>query len=734
MPSHQSHPCEQHPSTPVTIQKTEPFLMTWTTTHKRSYDLELIDLPKDLQRAFINGLAELEADPTTPRGDTIKKLKGWTNVYRLRKGAFRLIYAADGNSRVIQLLAVGPRDSVYQRFNYDGWDGPNEELTFGAETAAMPEWMRRPEWFAPPAEAPLPRALTPELLTRWGIDPTHHVALAGCGTEDELLALSDHVPDDTLSRVLEGLWQPDAAELAAQPDLMLFDPEDLARYAEGDLAGFLLRLDDRQEALTRWALRGPTLVKGGPGSGKSTVALYRVRAVVDHHLRQTGQLPSVLFTTYTKALINASQSLLRQLLDDSVTLTKAGALPREIRVDTLHGTAMMIAKQSGDTFAMANDRQKMEALHAARAALMPRSFGQADMLAVHGRLKELRDDYLLDEFAWVIEGQNCRNESDYLRADRTGRGIAFTRERRAAVWRLHEAYRAHLAAAGLLTWEQLTLRALDRVRDGTFTRRWDYVVIDEAQDLPPVALALAVELCREPGGVFLTADANQSLYNRGFRWSSVHDSLRLAGRARVLRRNYRTPRAIAAAAAEIVAGLPSADGEAAEQEYVHTGRPPALYGAAGPTDQWRAIARWIAAEARRLRLPLGAAAVLVPSSEVGNPLADALSDHGLSARFMNSQAFDLDAPGIKVTTLHAAKGLEFPIVVVAHVEAGRLPRPTAATEPEEIAVFEEAQRRLFYVGCTRAMRRLLVTYDRALPSPFLQELSRERWEQVADSA
>ena len=171
MPSHQSHPCEQHLSTPVIIQKTEPFLMTWTTTHKRSYDLDFIDLPKDLQRAFINGLAEVETDPITPRGDTIKKLSGWANVYRLRKGAFRLIYAADGNSRVIQLLAVGPRKDVYDRFNYNGWDGPDGELTFGAETAAMPEWMRRPEWFARPIENPLSRALTPELLTRWGINP-----------------------------------------------------------------------------------------------------------------------------------------------------------------------------------------------------------------------------------------------------------------------------------------------------------------------------------------------------------------------------------------------------------------------------------------------------------------------------------------------------------------------------------------------------------------------------------
>jgi superfamily I DNA/RNA helicase len=81
-----------------------------------------------------------------------------------------------------------------------------------------------------------------------------------------------------------------------------------------------------------------------------------------------------------------------------------------------------------------------------------------------------------------------------------------------------------------------------------------------------------------------------------------------------------------------------------------------------------------------------------------------------------------------VTTLHAAKGLEFPIVVVAHVEAGRLPRDTAVTDPDELAAHELAQRRLFYVGCTRAMRYLFVTYDRQLASSLVADLSSDKWQ------
>ena len=54
----------------------------------------------------------------------------------------------------------------------------------------------------------------------------------------------------------------------------------------------------------------------------------------------------------------------------------------------------------------------------------------------------------------------------------------------------------------------------------------------------------------DPSGLFLTADANHSLYNRGFRWSHVHEQLQVTGRTRILRRNYRSTRQIAHAAAE----------------------------------------------------------------------------------------------------------------------------------------------------------------------------------------
>ncbi|GAB4273675.1 MAG: 3'-5' exonuclease [Candidatus Promineifilaceae bacterium] len=702
----------------------------WQITQKPAYVADFVDLNKDLQQRVVAALQELAQDPITPRGDTIKKMAGYTNVYRYRLGDFRLLYAAAPEARMIQLLAIGPRGNVYQRFNFPGWDAPDTAVEFGPELAAQPEWMEHPEWFQP-QETPkekLPRKLTPALLTKWRIAPQYHEPLMRCLYEDDLLNMPDSkVPAGVLGQVLDSLYPATVARLASQPDQVLFDPEDLTRYAEGTLAGFLLKLDKQQEPLTHWALSGPTLVKGGPGSGKSTVALYRIRELVTHFLAENGRFPSILFTTYTNALINFSQSLLKQLLRDPLGLKEDANLPRDIRVSTLNSTAFWIAKRSGKVFANAYEEHRQQALAQARSRLRPKGLGEAWKIPLDAAVSKLDDGYLLAEFDWVIEGQNCRDEAAYLAANRTGRGIPLPAQARKGVWALYDLYRQTLEEMGRKTYGMVVQLALDEVRSGNFSQRWDYVVVDEAQDLPPASLALAVELCRSAEGVFLTADANQSLYNRGFRWNQVHADLRVSGRTRILRRNYRSTRQIAEAAAEILAPVPDFDREVMVQEYVHVGKRPLLYGAAGSQDQAQWIASQLMQAARDLRLPVNAAAVLVPSSSVGQPLAEALSSFGLPARFMKSQTFDLDDPCVKVTTLHAAKGLEFPIVVIAHVEAGRLPREIETTSEEELAAHEANQRQLFYVGCTRAMRYLFVTYDQNLPSPFLMDLSADAW-------
>ncbi len=64
--------------------------------------------------------------------------------------------------------------------------------------------------------------------------------------------------------------------------------------------------------------------------------------------------------------------------------------------------------------------------------------------------------------------------------------------------------------------------------------------------------------------------------------------------------------------------------------------------------------------------------------------------------------------GIKLMTLHQAKGLEFPYVFIVGVEEGILPHARSVDDHFQL----EEERRLFYVGVTRAKKRLYITYAR----------------------
>jgi DNA helicase-2/ATP-dependent DNA helicase PcrA len=113
------------------------------------------------------------------------------------------------------------------------------------------------------------------------------------------------------------------------------------------------------------------------------------------------------------------------------------------------------------------------------------------------------------------------------------------------------------------------------------------------------------------------------------------------------------------------------------------------------------------------------------------------------ARVALSSRDDLseDDPSGKVvlSTIHAAKGLEFPVVFVAAVEKDIIPHSRSLAEPEpdsyESPGSVEEERRLFYVAITRAKRRLYLSHcasrrrmgkeTECEPSPFLDELPGE---------
>jgi DNA helicase-2/ATP-dependent DNA helicase PcrA len=105
----------------------------------------------------------------------------------------------------------------------------------------------------------------------------------------------------------------------------------------------------------------------------------------------------------------------------------------------------------------------------------------------------------------------------------------------------------------------------------------------------------------------------------------------------------------------------------------------------------------------------------------------------LSSASLSSDLDNMEEGQEKVSlmTLHSAKGLEFPIVFLVGLEQGLFPHSRSLNDPMAL----EEERRLCYVGITRAQEQLFITYTRerrlwgareaAIPSQFLQELPKE---------
>ena len=126
--------------------------------------------------------------------------------------------------------------------------------------------------------------------------------------------------------------------------------------------------------------------------------------------------------------------------------------------------------------------------------------------------------------------------------------------------------------------------------------------------------------------------------------------------------------------------------------------------------------------------------------ELLKPLADACGDdleRFLSELSLGTQVdtWDPRADRISLLTLHAAKGLEFPVVFIVGCEDGLLPLTWGGTGPED----PDEERRLFYVGVTRARTRLYLCRARRrrwrgkiremAPSPYLADIEERLLEQ-----
>ncbi|MDZ4281689.1 MAG: 3'-5' exonuclease [Hydrogenophaga sp.] len=246
------------------------------------------------------------------------------------------------------------------------------------------------------------------------------------------------------------------------------------------------------------------------------------------------------------------------------------------------------------------------------------------------------------------------------------------------------------------------------------------LLIDEAHDFEDAWLQMAARMVTPATNSLLVLyDDAQSIYQkkrRKFNFSSV--GIQAQGRTSVLKLNYRNTAEVLALAMHCAQSLLS---DRAETEDAVQSVLPATAGRSGPVPVLM-LARNAREEAElvaeRIEQALAAGrtldevAVLFRIKRHMDDVAAALRRRRIAVQSMNDpqfKAFDWSKPSVKLLTLHSAKGLEFPLVVVAALDA----------MPFKDEVIEE-EVRLLYVGMTRATHELVLSA--AGPSAMVQRV------------
>ncbi|MDZ7801872.1 MAG: UvrD-helicase domain-containing protein [Trueperaceae bacterium] len=280
---------------------------------------ELMELPPSDQPRVFADLDRLAKNPA--RSDlNIEPVKGWKGVWRLRVRDWRILFR---KGEPVEVLRVARRtDTTYSPTKVASADGSGTYWTLVPRAHLAAEAAREAEAAADEADAwdeafaagatveegeRLPLELTPGVLRRWHIPAQHHEVLSACRTTEDLLDVQ--VPPCVAARVVEKLYPRDVGQLSDDANYLVQGEEELHRYAKGDLTHLLLQLDPEQEALVQRDSNGPMLVRGGPGTGKTIVALHRVlRAARERSGAR------ILFATFTRTLAAYADEMLRRVL------------------------------------------------------------------------------------------------------------------------------------------------------------------------------------------------------------------------------------------------------------------------------------------------------------------------------------------------------------------------------------------------------------------------------------
>ncbi|HVM55372.1 MAG TPA: DNA/RNA helicase domain-containing protein, partial [Acidimicrobiales bacterium] len=503
-------------------------------------------------------------------------------------------------------------------------------------------------------------------------------------------------------------------------------------------------IQTEQDEIIRDELGGVLVVQGGPGTGKTVVALHRAAYLLYTHrfpLEGQGVLvvgPNRLYLRYIERVLpslgeaGVELALVADLVPEEIGDHRGDALANEVKGDLR--MVPLLAKAVRD-----RQRPLRDDLEVGLGVLRLRVPASTTSDIVRAARRRARTHNagrrFVEQGLWEALAASARGELDPDTVSQRLRGHDVIREALERMWPvltpvdlLRDLFGSRplirLAAGGSLSereqaslhrargeraddrrWTMADVPLLDearallgprpRSRDDDEFRTYGHIVVDEAQDLSPMQLRMLAR--RSLGGsMTVVGDIAQATgpWAPGS-WDAVlaHLPARRAPRLRELSIGYRTPAAIMTLANRVLA---VAAPDLTPPSAVRAGddEPVVVHARDLPAE----VAALAALE--RERVGEGNVAVVVPDSLL-TPVAAALTAAGVEHADAGRTGIDAD---VNLVPVRLVKGLELDSVIV--VEPARI----VAEEPQGL--------RSLYVALTRSTQRLAVVHAEPLPDPL----------------
>lgn len=468
---------------------------------------------------------------------------------------------------------------------------------------------------------------------------------------------------------------------------------------------YFTSLDERQRDLVDMNPATPFLVLGGPGTGKTVIAVHRlVRRVAE----KTDQ--PLLYLCFNRPLAQAVRQMAEALAN--------GPLPSHIEIMTMHDWCERVMAISGRKIPLLPGTLNGPTQDSLRQ-LTYRHFGRLpseQKSALGGR----DGRFVHEETSAVMKQSNVTLLEDYLEIDRGWRGGSLGERARHVIWSVWEMVRAELSDKGIADWDDLPRLALDSVISSPNpVGLYQEIIIDEVQDATPAIIDLCRRHLPQTGaGLFAFGDPVQRLYNRPFR--AIRDAIApTVTTRRWITKDYRTTQQIwNLAKAWRVVDQARDDVAEADIDPDRPGPAPKLFIEKTSRDAMNALIDAVVETASQMNA--GLIGITYLGDTVGIEISKRLTDRMVASTIIDGRTeMLLGAPTVKLMTMRRSKGLDFPTVFMLMPAC-----PDRSRDPitwQDNALSDDA-RRVFYVAATRASRSLTIFSSDSDSHPLLGAL------------